>query len=116
MLRRSRARAWLELAACQEEAGDTPSHEQIKEMAELLAEIEWVIAQGMQKPKSKREDKAITKPCYFNTGCCSFRDGDVTGLELASGEIRLVRWPDNEKKPRRKILDWALLKDVLDKC
>ena len=35
----------------------------------------------------------VDPPCYFNTGCCSFPDGDVTGLELADGQIRLVRWP-----------------------
>ncbi|CAN5454659.1 metallophosphoesterase [soil metagenome] len=33
-----------------------------------------------------------TRPCYFNTGCCSFADGDITGLEIADGEIRLVKW------------------------
>jgi hypothetical protein len=35
----------------------------------------------------------VDPPCYFNTGCCSFPDGDITGLELADGQIRLVRWP-----------------------
>jgi UDP-2,3-diacylglucosamine pyrophosphatase LpxH len=31
-------------------------------------------------------------PCYFNSGCCSFPDGNITGLEIADGELRLVRW------------------------
>jgi hypothetical protein len=35
----------------------------------------------------------LDTPCYFNTGCCSFGDGDITGIELADNEIRLVRWP-----------------------
>lgn len=35
----------------------------------------------------------LATPCYFNTGCCSYGDGDITGLELADGVIRLVRWP-----------------------
>lgn len=35
----------------------------------------------------------LDTPCYFNTGCCSFGDGDITGIELAENEIRLVRWP-----------------------
>ncbi len=35
-------------------------------------------------------------PCYFNTGCCSFADGDVTCLELTSDATRLVRWPEND--------------------
>ena len=33
-----------------------------------------------------------TKPSYFNTGCCSFSDRSITGIEIAGGEIRLVRW------------------------
>ena len=37
----------------------------------------------------------VAPPCYFNTGCCSFPDGDVTGLEIADRQIRLVRWPGN---------------------
>ncbi len=55
----------------------------------------------------------MEKPCYFNTGCCCYADGDITGLELAEGEIRLVRWPDDAGRPRPKILATASLKDVL---
>jgi hypothetical protein len=40
----------------------------------------------------------LKRPSYFNTGCCSFGDGDVTGLEFAEGRVRLVRWLDNEGK------------------
>lgn len=32
------------------------------------------------------------KPSYFNSGCCCFSDGDITGIELADGMIRLVKW------------------------
>jgi len=104
------------LAKHQEKAGKTPSRKNLKKIAELEAEIEWVIAQEMQKPKSERKDKEVTKPCYFNTGCCCFSDGDVTGLEIAGREIRLVRWPDDDKTPKRKILDRSLLKDILAEC
>lgn len=38
------------------------------------------------------EDTIKTQPCYFNTGCCSFSDGDITGLELEDGRLRLVKW------------------------
>jgi UDP-2,3-diacylglucosamine pyrophosphatase LpxH len=36
------------------------------------------------------------KPSYFNTGCCCFSDGDITGIELADGEIRLVKWSEGK--------------------
>jgi hypothetical protein len=52
-------------------------------------------------------------PCYFNTGCCCFGDGDVTALEIADGEIRLVRWPDDEGRPRPRVLEHADLRAVL---
>lgn len=46
-------------------------------------------------------------PYYFNTGCCSFGDGGVTGIEITGGEIRLVRWPwpYGDRDPCREIVD-----------
>lgn len=35
---------------------------------------------------------AIQDASYFNTGCCCFNDGDITGIEIADGFIRLVKW------------------------
>ena len=52
------------------------------------------------------------KPSYFNTGCCSFSDGDVTGIEICDGWIKLVRWPDDAGNPLPKILQEARLQEV----
>lgn len=52
------------------------------------------------------------KPAYFNTGCCSFSDGSITGLEIAEGQIRLVRW-ENPAGPVRIPLFSADLAAVL---
>ena len=38
---------------------------------------------------------ALERPSYFNTGCCSFGDGDVTALEFCGEQVRLVRWLDD---------------------
>lgn len=38
------------------------------------------------------------KPAYYNTGCCCFNDGDITGIEIADGQMRLVRWHTNKEK------------------
>jgi UDP-2,3-diacylglucosamine pyrophosphatase LpxH len=40
------------------------------------------------------EPVALERPSYFNTGCCSFGDGDVTALEFSGEQVRLVRWLD----------------------
>jgi predicted TIM-barrel fold metal-dependent hydrolase/UDP-2,3-diacylglucosamine pyrophosphatase LpxH len=83
--------------------------------ARLLAKLEWVMAQSYQKPREEAST-LITVPCYFNTGCCCFSDGDITGLEIADGEIRLIRWPDKQGEPLPLTLKPAALKGVLDKC
>ena len=45
------------------------------------------------------------KPSYFNTGCCCFNDGDITGIEIAGGFIRLIKWYDEEVESKRMILE-----------
>ncbi|MBN2117813.1 MAG: metallophosphoesterase family protein [Anaerolineales bacterium] len=56
------------------------------------------------------------KPSYFNTGCCAYLNGDITGLEFSDGEIRLVRWPDDEDRPKPKVLAKAKLEEVFAAC
>ena len=86
-----------------------------EQAAELAAELEWSLVKNQQSlaPLPLIEFK---KPSYFNAGCCAFRDGDITGLEFSDGEIRLVRWPDDEDAPKPKVLVRAKLKDVFAAC
>jgi len=56
-------------------------------------------------------DTVKPKPCYFNTGCCKFRDGDVTGIEIVDGELRLVKWPAGGHPGRRTVLERGALLD-----
>ncbi len=32
------------------------------------------------------------RPSYFNSGCCCFRDGDITGIEITYEKVILVKW------------------------
>ena len=86
-----------------------------QQVAELAAELEWILAQNQQSPKNI-PILEFKKPSYFNTGCCAFLDGDITGLEFSDGEIRLVRWPDDEDFPKPKVLARAKLRDVFAVC
>lgn len=47
------------------------------------------------------------RPCYFNTGCCKFSDGDITGIEIVNGTLSLVKWsaPRGEVPPGRVALE-----------
>jgi len=81
----------------------------IDEMSADLRQAESKISDEERKTFQPRENPL---PCYFNTGCCAFEDGDITGIEIADGEIRLVRWPDDENRPMRKILQSESLVDV----
>ena len=64
----------------------------------------------------EKETSGKLKPSYFNTGCCCFNDGDITGIEIADGFIRLVKWYDENGVSKRKVLEeisWAkLLNDL----
>jgi predicted phosphodiesterase len=78
-------------------------------VAELRAQLELSRARARERDG---RGLSLGKPCYFNTGCCSYSDGDVTGIEIADGQIKLVRWPDDSGNPKPKILASAPLADV----
>lgn len=53
------------------------------------------------------------KPTYFNSGCCCFSDGDITGLEIENGAIRLIKWTLVDDQPKRCVLEETSLKGLL---
>jgi predicted phosphodiesterase len=57
------------------------------------------------------EKKGLTQSeRYFNPGCCSYLTGEVTGIEVAYGTIRLVCWQEERGMPRRTILDYMRIR------
>ena len=50
---------------------------------------------------------------YFNSGCCCFNDGDITGIEIAEGYIRLIKWHIDNDVPKRIVLEEKSLKDII---
>ena len=75
---------------------------------------------GLEKQIGHRKKKGDKMPdftgyldTYFNSGCCCFDDGDITGIEIADGCIRLIKWrytPD--KASERIVLDESKLTDL----
>ncbi|MGQ0561532.1 MAG: metallophosphoesterase [Gemmatimonadota bacterium] len=94
-----------ELAAAQAALAAKPQDEALQvAVASLAAELEWIRAQE-QGEKGPVGTVRMDKLCYFNTGCCSYIDGDITGIEIARGNISLIRWPNDDEKPKPQVLE-----------
>jgi predicted phosphodiesterase len=63
--------------------------------------------------KKSLPEFANIKPVYFNTGCCCYADGDITGIEIVDGEIRLIKWTSKSGQPMRVVLECTQLKTLL---
>ncbi|MCW3089191.1 MAG: hypothetical protein JWP81_260 [Ferruginibacter sp.] len=59
------------------------------------------------------EPKNELKPTYFNTGCCCYSDGDITGVEIANGYIRLIKWHLENAIPVRVVLEERKITDLI---
>jgi decaprenylphospho-beta-D-ribofuranose 2-oxidase len=77
----------------------------------LEAELAYLLGEEHRRVRLTR---SFPVPCYFNTGCCSFGDGDITGIEICDGDIRLVHWPDRADVPRPLVLQSKALAEVFD--
>ncbi len=60
------------------------------------------------------DGRKTMQPSLFNSGCCCFNDGRITGLELSDGEIRLVLWSPRSLDGRR-VLARADLSSVFER-
>lgn len=77
-------------------------------------------ADEIKKQIQNREQKGESIPdftgyldTYFNSGCCCFDDGDITGIEISDGCIRLVKWQyGTHKKSERCVLEESRLEDL----
>jgi len=76
------------------------------------------IQQELEKRKKeyagKKFIRTMARPSYFNSGCCCFNDGDITGIEIADGFIRLIKWEMFENESKRKVLEESPLFYLFD--
>jgi predicted phosphodiesterase len=71
----------------------------------LIAELQ---AKGDQLP-----DFSYYLDTYFNSGCCCFDDGDITGIEIADNSIRLIKWGNSGTDTSlRRILEESRLDEL----
>lgn len=75
-----------------------------------LAELSEEIRKREKEFAAVSVDYMNMKPSYFNTGCCCFSDGDITGIEIADGFIRLIKW---SKEKNREVLEETMLPEFI---
>ncbi len=89
------------------------------EKAEAVNDTTAIAALEAEIPVRKREYDFVNhsfrdmKPGYFNSGCCCFEDGTITGIEISGGFIRLVTWHTTDGIPRRSVGEEEKLADLL---
>lgn len=87
-----------------------------KKQATLHAQLEWILTPEQGQLQELQKKPLLRKPCYFNGGCCCYADGDITGIEITKGEIRLVRWPDPHGNPNPYVLAKENFLEVFRLC
>jgi predicted phosphodiesterase len=74
--------------------------------ADEVIKIEQEIKRRGRDYKTTPAQYLTMKPSYFNSGCCCYRDGDITGIEITYEKITLVKWNINKQ---REVLDETTL-------
>lgn len=82
--------------------------------AAIIASLQAELDKRKAEYAGKQFIKTMAIPSYFNTGCCCFFDGDITGIEIADGEIRLIKWEELQKQPTRRVLEYAPLTYIFE--
>jgi predicted phosphodiesterase len=81
----------------------------------LIKQITNELALREKEYEGKKFVKSMAYPSYFNSGCCCFSDGDITGIEIADGFIRLIKWETaGDNQITRKVLEESPLSYLFD--
>ncbi len=81
----------------------------------LINKIAADLAQRKKEYEGKKFVKSMTYPSYFNSGCCCFSDGDITGIEIEDGFVRLVKWETAaDNTIERQVLEESPLSYIFD--
>jgi predicted phosphodiesterase len=90
---------------------------------EVRKQAQAAIAQTPAAPKKTDTEKTLRsldffskiKPTYFNCGCCCYDDGGITGIEIDSGFIKLIKWEEKNGQPTRVELEKMSLLELIRK-
>ena len=88
---------------------DAKRNNDMQSVENIEAEIKKVQPKNETPP-----DLSKIIPSYFNSGCCCFNDGDITGIEIADECIRLIKWHIKNNIPQREVLEEIKLAELED--
>lgn len=88
---------------------------EINKDRETIASLYAEIRKREKEFTSVALDYQTMRPSYFNSGCCCFTDGDITGIEIAEGYIRLIKWTKKDEEPTRELLEEIRLEELAKK-
>ncbi|SHN30861.1 metallophosphoesterase [Mucilaginibacter sp. OK098] len=101
-------RSLTQLEALFEKLGIAKHNNNTAEVAALQNKIDKLHLKPFRPPDFKGY-----LDTYFNSGCCCFDDGDITGIEVADGCIRLIKWQYGKgKTSERLVLEESKLEDL----
>jgi predicted phosphodiesterase len=81
---------------------------------EMIASLQKEIELRKFEYTNVSEDYLKLKPTYFNSGCCCFSDGDITGIEIEENCFRLIKWHSKQGTPKRIILEESPIEELLE--
>ena len=82
--------------------------------AAAIQSIEAELEKRKVEYAGKQFHKTMVIPSYFNSGCCCFSDGDITGIEIEGDNIRLIKWKEESGQSHRVILEQCPLSYLFD--
>jgi len=82
---------------------------------DAIAKIEAEIPRRRREYDFVNNSFSNMKPGYFNSGCCCFDDGTITGIEIADGYIRLIKWSTVNGVPARIVAEESDFNDLAEK-
>ena len=85
-----------------------------REDAAAIGSITAELEKRKAEYAGKQFHKTMVKPTYFNSGCCCFSDGDITGIEIDGDNICLVKWEETDGVIKKTVLEHAPLTYILD--
>ena len=81
---------------------------------QLAQNLEAELEHRKAEYAGKQFHKTMVNPSYFNSGCCCFSDGDITGIEIDGDNIMLIKWKEENGTVQRTILEQCPLSYIFE--